>query len=93
MERATIYVRGEVQGVGFRWWTRSQALALGLTGSARNLPDGRVEVVAQGPGDAVDRLVALLEEAPSSTGRPGRVGGVVTQWGRARPGVEGFREK
>ena len=93
MERATIYVRGAVQGVGFRWWTRSRALELGLVGSARNLPDGRVEVVAQGEGAAVDRLVVLLEESPSSTGRPGAVAGVVTQWSRAHPGVEGFREK
>ncbi len=92
MERATIYVRGEVQGVGFRWWTRSQALELGLVGSARNLRDGRVEVVAQGSGEAIDRLVARLEESPTSTGRPGMVGGVVTQWSQARPGVKGFRE-
>lgn len=92
MERATIYVRGEVQGVGFRWWTRSQALRLGLVGSARNLPDGRVEVVAQGSGEAIDRFVARLEESPTSTGRPGTVGGVVTQWSQARPGVEGFGE-
>jgi acylphosphatase len=41
----------------------------------------------------VDRLIALLEETPSTSGRPGRVTGVVTQWGRARPGVEGFRER
>jgi acylphosphatase len=88
-----VFVRGQVQGVGFRWWTRARALELGLVGSARNLADGRVEVVAQGPGDAVDRLLALLEETPSTTGRPGRVSGVVTQWGRARPGVEGFRER
>jgi acylphosphatase len=92
-ERATVFVRGHVQGVGFRWWTRARALELGLVGYARNLPDGRVEVVAQGPGDAVDRLIALLEEAPSTSGRPGSVTGVVTQWGRARPGVEGFRER
>lgn len=93
MERATIFVRGEVQGVGFRWWTRARALELGLVGHARNTDDGRVEVVAQGDGDAVDRLVALLEEEPSSAGRPGRVEGVVTQWGTARPGVTVFVEK
>lgn len=93
MERAVVFVRGEVQGVGFRWWTRARALELGLAGSARNLPDGRVEVVAQGAGDAVERLVALLQETPSTTARPGTVTGVVTQWGTARPGVEGFRER
>lgn len=92
-ERATVFVRGEVQGVGFRWWTRSRALELGLVGHARNLPDGRVEVVAQGDGGAVDRLVELLQEDPSTTGRPGRVDAVVAQWSGPRPGVTGFVEK
>lgn len=101
MERVTVFVRGEVQGVGFRWWTRARALELGLVGHARNLPDGRVEVVVQGAGESLDRLIALLEpEAPAlrhgpsrPAGRPGTVAGVVTQWGRARPGVTGFAEK
>ena len=47
--RLTAFVRGEVQGVGFRWWTRARALELGLAGFASNLPDGRVQVVAEGP--------------------------------------------
>lgn len=93
MERATVFVRGDVQGIGFRWWTSAQARELGLVGHARNLPDGRVEVVAQGDGAAVERLVSLLEESPSTTGRPGSVAGVVTQWSTARPGVTDFREK
>ncbi|MDT5237790.1 MAG: acylphosphatase, partial [Mycobacterium sp.] len=42
--RLTAWVHGYVQGVGFRWWTRSQALELGLTGYASNRPDGRVQV-------------------------------------------------
>ena len=42
--RATLFVAGRVQGVGFRWWTRSRALELGLSGYAKNLADGRVEV-------------------------------------------------
>ena len=49
-----------------------------------------MEVVAQGDGDALDRLIALLEEEPSASGRPGAVTGVVTQWGRALPGVGSF---
>lgn len=92
MERATVYVRGKVQAVGFRWWTQARALELGLVGHARNLEDGRVEIVAQGPGEAVARLVALIEESPSTTDRPGAVTGVVTQWGAAGTGVEGFRQ-
>ena len=74
--RVTAFVRGSVQGVGFRWWTRSRALELGLRGWARNLPDGRVEVLAQGDPAAVDRLLELLEEDPSTSSRPGRVDGV-----------------
>jgi len=93
MERVTVFVRGEVQGIGFRWWTRSRALELGLVGHARNLADGRVEVVAQGSGEALDALIAQLGPSPVPTGRPGTVTGVVAQWGSARPGVTGFVEK
>jgi|DewCreStandDraft_2_1066082.scaffolds.fasta_scaffold00329_27 acylphosphatase len=57
-------VVGRVQGVGFRWWTRAQARALGVAGSVRNLPDGSVEVRAQGSADALDRLRQLLHRGP-----------------------------
>ena len=50
--RMVVFVSGLVQGVGFRWWTRAQALELGLTGHARNTDDGRVEVDAEGPRPA-----------------------------------------
>jgi acylphosphatase len=92
-ERVTVYVRGDVQGVGFRYWARARARELSLVGHAKNLADGRVEVVAQGDGDALDRLIRLLEEEPSTSGRPGTVTGVVTQWGRALPGVGSFEAK
>lgn len=52
-------VSGVVQGVGFRWFVARHARVLGLTGWARNLPDGRVEVVAAGVDDAA---LARLEE-------------------------------
>lgn len=71
--RVTVWVRGRVQGVGFRWWTRARALELGLVGHARNTDDGRVEVFAQGPRSALAALVTLLGEQPSSNGRPGHV--------------------
>jgi acylphosphatase len=58
--RLTALVSGRVQGVGFRAWARDEMRALGLGGSARNLPDGRVEVVADGPRDACERLLAAL---------------------------------
>jgi acylphosphatase len=58
-------VSGSVQGVGFRWFVARHARELGLSGYARNLADGRVEVVvAGGEGDAVARLEALLRRGP-----------------------------
>lgn len=93
LQRTTFFVRGRVQGVGFRWWTRSRALELGLTGFARNMDDGRVEVWAQGPREAIDRLGQLLQETPSSTGRPGHVQAVVAQEGDPRDGLDGFVER
>ena len=86
--RVTVWVRGRVQGVGFRWWTRARALELGLAGSASNLDDGRVEVVAEGPRDACEALVAAL----GAPGTPGRVDLVTQRWSAAR-GVDGFRER
>lgn len=93
MDKATIFVRGRVQGVGFRWWTRARALELGLVGFARNMADGRVEVCAQGERAAIEALQALLTEFPSSAGRPGRVESTTTQWGDPREDLTGFRER
>lgn len=87
-----MFVRGHVQGVGFRWWTRARALELGLAGHARNLADGRVEVVAQGDPGQVARLEALLREEPSMTRRPGIVESVVTRESGPRDGTVGFVE-
>lgn len=55
-------VEGRVQGVYFRAFTRDEALRLGLTGWVRNLHDGRVETVAQGPEEAVERFRAFLHK-------------------------------
>lgn len=57
-------VTGRVQGVGFRWWTRMEAEALGLRGTVRNCEDGSVEVIASGPVADLDRLRRLLEQGP-----------------------------
>jgi acylphosphatase len=86
--RLTAWARGRVQGVGFRWWVRARALELGLTGSATNLADGRVEVVAEGPREACERLLDLLR----GPGAPGRVAGVTERWTQPRGESAGFEE-
>ena len=64
--QAGFVVGGRVQGVGFRAWTRAQALSLGLHGWARNLDDGDVEVVVAGAAAMVDALAERLLEGPPS---------------------------
>jgi len=59
-------VSGRVQGVFYRAGTCQQALELGITGHARNLPDGSVEVLACGEAGAVERLSEWLWEGPPS---------------------------
>jgi len=86
--RLTAWVSGRVQGVGFRWWTRCRALELGLVGSARNLADGRVEVVAEGPKDHCEQLLSLLRSSTS----PGSVDRVVERWSGPQGGLHGFDE-
>lgn len=65
-------VSGHVQGVHFRAATRQQALGLHLSGYARNLDDGRVEVLAAGDAQAVEALAQWLEDGPPAA----RVAGV-----------------
>ncbi len=57
-------VDGKVQGVWFRGSTREQALALGITGYAKNLPDGRVEVMMCGLEGDIDTLSVWLRKGP-----------------------------
>jgi acylphosphatase len=55
-----------VQGVGFRWFVARHARSLGLNGYARNLPNGSVEVVVDGPEEAIPALERLLQSGPAS---------------------------
>jgi acylphosphatase len=64
MHGTRFIVGGRVQGVFFRAATREQALELGLTGHAKNLPDGRVEVLAFGSLASLDALEAWLRIGP-----------------------------
>jgi acylphosphatase len=59
------FIKGRVQGVGFRYWVHTQAKKLGVTGWVRNLKDGRVEVEAAGTDDQLFELEQLLWKGPT----------------------------
>ncbi|NBM15205.1 acylphosphatase [Streptomyces sp. GC420] len=85
--RLTAWVRGRVQGVGFRWFTRANALEIGgLKGFALNLADGRVQVVAEGPRHKCEALLDWLRGDDT----PGLVDGVTEIWDRPRGGYDTF---
>ena len=65
-EARHVLVSGRVQGVAFRWCTLEEARRLGLAGWVRNLPDGRVEVRCEGPGEGVEALLRFLEGGPGA---------------------------
>ena len=64
-ERRAYRITGNVQGVGFRWWTRKTASGIGLAGTVRNARDGSVEIEAEGDADALDRFENELEHGPA----------------------------
>jgi acylphosphatase len=76
MVRARIRVRGMVQGVGYRYFVRNEAKALGLSGFVKNKPDGSVEIVAEGERGLVDSLIGKLRVGPHYAS----VGGLDIQW-------------
>lgn len=67
------YVYGFVQGVGFRYTTRTKALELKINGYAKNLDDGSVEVLASGDSESVDALIAWLKTTGPRTATINRV--------------------
>ena len=74
--RAHIHVSGLVQGVFFRDHTRRWASSLGLTGWVRNMPDGRVEAVAEGEKENIETLIERLKQGPPMA----NVDRVQTEW-------------
>jgi acylphosphatase len=74
-----VWIRGRVQGVGFRWSTRARARDLHLVGWVRNLPDGSVEAWLEGKPDDVESMLTWLEDGSA----PGRVDSVEVVEGEA----------
>lgn len=84
--KATLLIKGKVQGVFFRAYTRDMAESLGLKGWVRNLPLRRVEAVFQGPRETVERAIAWCHQGPPAAA----VSEVAVSWGDPDPGLAGF---
>ncbi len=85
-EELHAWVYGQVQGVGFRYFVVREAQMHGLRGYTRNERDGSVEVLAQGPRPALERLLTLLRRGPSAA----RVRDVRVVWGEPTEHISGF---
>lgn len=83
---ARVVVGGRVQGVFFRYTCAREAAALGLRGTVRNLADGRVEAVFQGPKTSVERLVSWCHDGPPAA----RVTDVAVSWEPVDDGLSPF---
>ncbi|MCD6494227.1 MAG: acylphosphatase [Archaeoglobaceae archaeon] len=62
-----IYVEGVVQGVGFRYFTQRIAKEIGIKGFVKNLPDGRVYIVAEGSKEQLDKFMSYVKKGPSTS--------------------------
>jgi acylphosphatase len=63
MQRRHVFYRGQVQGVGFRFTARQIAQQFAISGYVHNLPDGRVELIAEGEPEEIERLLSEIQSA------------------------------
>jgi acylphosphatase len=87
MTRADLRISGVVQGVCYRASCREQAIRLGLTGEVRNLPDGDVAAVVEGPRAEIEQLIAWCRRGPPGA----QVAEVQVRWSDARGEFAAFR--
>ncbi len=85
--RAHLYVSGMVQGVGYRYFAIRRASAYGLKGFAKNLVDGRVEIVAEGERGFLDEFMKDLRRGPISA----HVTDIRVEWDKATFEFDGFQ--
>lgn len=89
IKRAHIFVEGKVQGVGFRYFTQTNAREMGLNGWVKNLSDGRVEAVFEGPKRKVSTMIEKCRKGP----RAARVKNVNMQWEESDEKLDSFDVK
>lgn len=87
MPTAKIIVRGIVQGVGFRWFVEREATRLGLAGTVKNLPDGDVEVWAEGDRETIRQLVSAMYQGNGAS----RVYKLTEEWVSGEAKFETFQ--
>ena len=86
MNRADLLISGRVQGVFYRASAQQEAMRLGLSGEIRNLPDGRVEAIVEGPKERIDEFIAWCKRGPPSAD----VEHVGVRWSAARGAFRTF---
>lgn len=84
--RAHVFIAGRVQGVGYRYFTRDEAVRLGVNGWVRNVPDGRVEAVFEGSRNTVETLIRWCHKGSTAA----RVKDVVVEYEEPQ-GLLGFK--
>ena len=85
-ERVTVFYSGRVQGVGFRYTAKTQALGFDVSGTVRNLPDSRVELIAEGERHELEACLEAVRD--SAVG--GFVRGEEVGWSPAKQDLRGF---
>ena len=86
MKRVAVFYSGRVQGVGFRITARQVACGYEVTGTVRNLPDGRVELIAEGAKEELEAFLKGIEESELS----GFIGAARVDWQPAQGSFRGF---
>jgi acylphosphatase len=89
VDRVHICVEGMVQGVGYRYSAQHRAVALGLNGWVRNLPDGRVEMELEGPKPELEQMAEWCAVGP----RTARITNVDAKWEHGEPKYHTFQIK
>lgn len=87
MKALRVHYEGRVQGVGFRWTVKNLAQGYDVSGTVRNLPDGRVELVAQGDGSEIDDFL----ESVRTSGLAGHIRTEVADPVPRNPALRGFQ--
>lgn len=88
-QRAHIFIEGRVQGVGFRYFTKTNAQKIGLTGWVKNRADGRVEAIFEGPKEEVLTMIEQCQKGP----RASEVNNIDLKWEEVDSTINSFQIK